>query len=568
MIESYEKTKFAQVTARRIGRVAAALWSADDDQMPNSVVEICDHIVSFYSQATRELLAEFPERIEPALESIRKAFFEAVGFFRESDLRPQVDPLHVPAIIDRLLSEPESFLSIEELWQKHATFLTDLPYRLSILDEQVASESLEDFALEYGQLLGLCFGEHAYEEADNLAGLVSLQASYIVAFTESLHTDLRESIRRLLIAHVGSGAVSVETTTPSNLMTRERAQQAIDDVIGFLSAGWERLADWHKQDRGDRDFSAPDQGALEVVQRLVDRDPTVELEQLRHVASEYGRLLGPLVIDASEPPIFVLDSMTAIPKALATAFQAGKLESGLPRAFDEQKHEFYTLTVDAIEAQLEEAFLDGHKNGRHAFFEWFDSGDLPENSEERYEEQERRSAERAHAKERAQRATSLISDPLQAMVEAVVAETGELSRLQSADAPMNLPAAQPYGVSPLGAENWVSDALRALGVPEATVTQQTGDGGVDIISERYAVSVKHYRGSVPVEEVREILGVATVLKKIPMLWTSGTLTEAGAEFANLAPVLVFNYAVETAKITALNRPAQAFLDTEGETELD
>src|SRR5699024_595634 len=202
-------------------------------------------------------------------------------------------------------------------------------------------------------------------------------------------------------------------------------------------------------------------------------------EQLRHVASEYGRLRGPLVIDASEPPIFVRDSMTAIPKALATAFQAGKLERGLPSAIDEQKHEHYTLTVDSIEARPEEACLQGHKYGRHAFFEWFDSGDLPENSEERYEEQERRSAERAHAKERAQRATSLISDPLQAMVEAVVAETGELSRLQSADAPMNLPAAQPYGVSPLGAENWVSDALRALGVPEATVTQQTGDGGVD-----------------------------------------------------------------------------------------
>lgn len=122
------------------------------------------------------------------------------------------------------------------------------------------------------------------------------------------------------------------------------------------------------------------------------------------------------------------------------------------------------------------------------------------------------------------------------------------------------PAPLPYGVSARGAELWVGDALRWMGVEGVDVTQHSSDGGVDVLTNDFAVSVKNYSGAVPVEEVREIFGVATVLKKIPLLWTSGTLTLAGAEFAAVAPVAVFQYEVETATIAPANEPAQDLVD--------
>jgi hypothetical protein len=124
------------------------------------------------------------------------------------------------------------------------------------------------------------------------------------------------------------------------------------------------------------------------------------------------------------------------------------------------------------------------------------------------------------------------------------------------------PAPEPlrYGVSSRGAELWVADALLWLGIEGVNVTQLSADGGVDILTDDFAVSVKHYTGSVPVEEVREIFGVATVMQKTPMLWTSGTLTLSGDEFAAVAPVAVFHYEVETASITARNQAAQDLVD--------
>ncbi|MEV7528414.1 restriction endonuclease [Agrococcus sediminis] len=67
--------------------------------------------------------------------------------------------------------------------------------------------------------------------------------------------------------------------------------------------------------------------------------------------------------------------------------------------------------------------------------------------------------------------------------------------------------------------------------------------GVDVVSDLFAVSVKNYSGSVPVEDLREIFGVATLMGKVAVLWTSGSLTEAGRAFAEVAPVHVVRYDV-------------------------
>ncbi|MEX1077574.1 MAG: restriction endonuclease [Homoserinimonas sp.] len=154
---------------------------------------------------------------------------------------------------------------------------------------------------------------------------------------------------------------------------------------------------------------------------------------------------------------------------------------------------------------------------------------------------------------------------INSLVEPIFKVAGQLAESRRpASAPISseypAPEPQPYGVSPRGAELWVADALRWLGIEGVDVTRQTSDGGVDILTNDFAISVKHYSGAVPVEEVREIFGVATVLQKAPMLWTSGTLTVSGAEFADMAPVAVFQYDVETVAFAPANQPAQNLVD--------
>lgn len=121
------------------------------------------------------------------------------------------------------------------------------------------------------------------------------------------------------------------------------------------------------------------------------------------------------------------------------------------------------------------------------------------------------------------------------------------------------PAPQAYGVSAAGAELWVRDAIRWLGASEAEATQVASDGGVDIITDHYAVSVKHYAGTVPVEEVREIFGVAIRMELKAMLWTSGDLSKAGREFADAVSMPIIQYDVHKASFTSLNGAAEAVL---------
>ena len=64
--------------------------------------------------------------------------------------------------------------------------------------------------------------------------------------------------------------------------------------------------------------------------------------------------------------------------------------------------------------------------------------------------------------------------------------------------------------------------------------------------------MKHYAGSVPVEELREVFGVAITMGRLPELFTSGTLTQAAADSSSLAPVAVVRYVVETCALTGMN----------------
>lgn len=110
------------------------------------------------------------------------------------------------------------------------------------------------------------------------------------------------------------------------------------------------------------------------------------------------------------------------------------------------------------------------------------------------------------------------------------------------------PPAAPYGVSPAGAERWCRDWLEHMGLQGAEVTQQSGDGGVDVVSPTHIVQVKHYTGSVSIAEIRELVGVAAVEGRLPIFMTSGLYPVQAEEFADKARMLLYRYDVETGQV--------------------
>lgn len=123
---------------------------------------------------------------------------------------------------------------------------------------------------------------------------------------------------------------------------------------------------------------------------------------------------------------------------------------------------------------------------------------------------------------------------------------------QHRNRPAPPPDPQPYGVSHEGAEHLAAAWLRHLGALDAEVTRLSGDGGIDVESERYVAQVKNYAGTVPVEELRALHGVASIEGKRAILLTSGSLTIAAAEFADRAGIIVLHYDAISATLTGLN----------------
>ncbi|GAB2516126.1 restriction endonuclease [Paramicrobacterium agarici] len=128
----------------------------------------------------------------------------------------------------------------------------------------------------------------------------------------------------------------------------------------------------------------------------------------------------------------------------------------------------------------------------------------------------------------------------------------EERRLRWLNRPAPPPAAQPYGVSHTGAERLVAAWMRHLGVLDAEVTKFSGDGGIDVLSERYIAQVKNYAGSVPVIEVRAFFGVAVADEKSPLFFTSGSVTADGQAFADRVGMALIHYDAEEAILTGLN----------------
>jgi len=299
--------------------------------------------------------------------------------------------------------------------------------------------------------------------------------------------------------------------------------------------------------------------AMEFVKRThTNRDEPVSFDDLLHLYRELGRLAGPMQVLEED------SGAGAVAQAIRVITVAYMQRMTEERRFDNSGAKFVTLAWSDLSAELQANMLDQVELARDQYLEDFPLGTpLPLGDDERKEEEERRAAQRVLAIQRASLAIEELVAPLTErwlILTAALAEREQKLRSKRAETGFAAPVAQPYGVSPRGAELWVADAMRSLGAHDATVTQQSQDGGVDVVTSRFAVSVKHYTGAVPVEEIREIFGVAITLNKTPVLWTSGSLTKAALEFAELGPVAVVQYKVEEATWIGLNATGQGLID--------
>lgn len=102
------------------------------------------------------------------------------------------------------------------------------------------------------------------------------------------------------------------------------------------------------------------------------------------------------------------------------------------------------------------------------------------------------------------------------------------------------------------AEEICATWLRSKREPSAEVTRDGADGGVDIRSNKYVAQVKNYKGSVPVQAIREIYGIASAEGKIPVFFTSGTYTKAAMDFADSVKMPLITYDAALQRFSGAN----------------
>lgn len=115
------------------------------------------------------------------------------------------------------------------------------------------------------------------------------------------------------------------------------------------------------------------------------------------------------------------------------------------------------------------------------------------------------------------------------------------------------------GVTPRGAEELVAQWMRHLGEVSAAVTAFAGDGGVDVVGQRYIAQVKHFTGNVGVAPIRELAGVAATDGRSPLFFTSNGYASGAVEFAERAGVALFVYSAERGELLGMNGRAKTLI---------
>ncbi|MCD1270062.1 hypothetical protein B5M43_014735 [Microbacterium sp. MEC084] len=356
---------------------------------------------------------------------------------------------------------------------------------------------------------------------------------------------------------------------PSELNIDAMAEVIDDRTLARVSASNDHAAQRHASDLAS--FRRPTQRALDILSKLnSDAAPLFDFAETMEVLVEIGRLCGPLWLSGRG------DDFPELPDlALNAALPALSVLTTTSEVWDERRGQLITVNLSDRTDEIVAAVSNAVADSRHEYFKLVPtSGPLPSGRAARDEEMKRRTGERLRAERDAHSAVENLLAPIREWQERLNARVAEHERQaaevaeaaaralrrERASEGHDMPAPQPYGVSARGAELWVRDVIRHFGAADAEVTTATNDGGVDVLTERHAVSVKHYTGSVPVEEVREIFAVAIQRGLQAVLFTSGSITQAGLDFASVAPVALIRYDVGTASLAGLTSEGTALVE--------
>lgn len=336
---------------------------------------------------------------------------------------------------------------------------------------------------------------------------------------------------------------------------RGSTSSSVARVLLFKQSVAERLERWREREGlGSAEstakwFAASPEALRVAVDISNDADQPRDFNDVWLLFHELGRLCAPAhvisqdSVSAFNSDLEVLDWIAARVLAAELRFDPVSLEQVL--YWDAERRQ------RTVEMCIETRDRVSRDFARHVI----DDSPLPAEPEMMTAEVERRRAQRHQITELSAQAQD---DLMRSLRETFVAHRAVELEAISVDSGREIsgglphPGAMPYGVSAVGAELWVRDVLRHLGARSAHVTPPSNDGGVDIVLDDYVVSVKNYSGTVPVEEVREIFAVAQLEGVKASLWTSGTLSVAGLEFAERAGIALVHYVVECGIAEPLN----------------
>lgn len=122
------------------------------------------------------------------------------------------------------------------------------------------------------------------------------------------------------------------------------------------------------------------------------------------------------------------------------------------------------------------------------------------------------------------------------------------------------PIPQALGVSARGAEQLAALWLKYLGEEKVEVTQETGDGGVDVLSANFCCQVKNYKKQpVTSSEVRDLYGTAHSMSLKPLMMTSSYLSQDALDWASRNEVAAIKFDAEEGTLTSLNNLGESLL---------
>lgn len=108
-------------------------------------------------------------------------------------------------------------------------------------------------------------------------------------------------------------------------------------------------------------------------------------------------------------------------------------------------------------------------------------------------------------------------------------------------------------------EHYCQSWMLYLGAEDAEVSRATGDGGVDVISEKYVAQVKLYNAPIPVAQVRDLLGTAVDFNRKPLFFASMAYSKGSVEFADRNGIALFIVDSYKGEIHAANAAAEESL---------